>query len=57
MIAPMAESSTKLLKNISFTIMVLALVAGAVIVLGALIKGMREHRAQHHILREMAIAD
>lgn len=57
MIAPIAESSAKLLQNISFTIMVLALVAGAVIVLGALIKGMREHRAQHRVLEELAIAD
>lgn len=46
----------KLLKNISFTIMVMALVAGAAIVLGALLKGMREHRAQHRFLDELAIA-
>lgn len=42
-IAPIATTSALLLKQVSFWIMVSALVSGAVIVLGALISGMREH--------------
>jgi uncharacterized membrane protein YfcA len=41
--APMAAGTAELLKSISFWIMVSALVSGAVIVLGALISGMRAH--------------
>jgi uncharacterized protein len=42
-IATIAEASAGLLKLLSFWIMVAALVTGAVIVLGALVSGMREH--------------
>jgi hypothetical protein len=41
--APMAASTTALLEAVSFWIMVAALVSGAVIILGALANGMREH--------------
>ncbi len=40
-ISPIAEGSAKLLRQVSFWIMVAALVGGAAIVLGALIRGMR----------------
>ncbi len=43
---PMAEGTTALLKNVSFAIMVLALLLGAGIVVWALVKGMREHRQE-----------
>jgi hypothetical protein len=43
-ILPIAEGSAKLLRQVSFWIMVAALVGGATIVLGALIRGMRAHR-------------
>lgn len=46
LIAPMAPETAKLLKNVSFGIMVLALSAGAFIILRALIAGMRQHRAE-----------
>ena len=49
-ITPIASHTSALLKQVSFAIMVAALVTGAVIVLGALIKGMREHA------REQAVA-
>jgi hypothetical protein len=42
-LAPIAESTAALLKAVSFWVMVAALVSGAVIVLGALVSGMREH--------------
>jgi uncharacterized membrane protein YfcA len=42
-IAPLAESTAAALRQLSFWIMVAALVSGAAIVLGALIGGMREH--------------
>jgi uncharacterized membrane protein YfcA len=42
--APMDPGTAGLLKNISFGIMLFALVAGAGIVLNALVKGMHEHR-------------
>ena len=43
-IARLAEGSAKLLRQVSFWIMVAALVGGAAIVLGALIKGIRAQR-------------
>jgi hypothetical protein len=45
-IAPIADGPAALLKGSSFWIMVAALISGAVIVLGALIRGMREHAAE-----------
>ena len=51
LIDTISEPSTKLLKNVSFGIMVLALTLGAVIVLAALIKGLREHRKEEGALR------
>ena len=45
-IAPIAESTAAVLKAVSFWIMVAALVGGAAIVLGALVSGMRAHRAE-----------
>jgi hypothetical protein len=45
------------LKNVSFGIMVLALVLGAGIVLKALVTGMVEHRRQHEELEEALAAD
>ena len=44
MISPLSESTTVILKNVSFAIMILALVVGAGMVLWALVKGMIEHR-------------
>jgi uncharacterized membrane protein YfcA len=46
MIETLSEGTTSLLKNVSFAIMVLALVVGAGIVVWALIKGMREHKQE-----------
>lgn len=43
-ISPLADSTVKLLKNTSFTIMILALFIGAFIVLKALWKGLREEK-------------
>jgi len=56
-IAPMAADTAQLFKNISLGIMLFALVSGAAIVLHALFSGMREHRRQHGILEEPAVAD
>ncbi|CAK0740385.1 putative membrane transporter protein [Gammaproteobacteria bacterium] len=44
LIATLAPATAKLLKNVSFTIMMMALATGAFIILKALIKGMRAHR-------------
>ncbi|MFN3077652.1 MAG: sulfite exporter TauE/SafE family protein [Alphaproteobacteria bacterium] len=44
MIDGLGEATTKLLKNASFSIMILALVLGATIVLWSLVSGMRSHR-------------
>lgn len=57
LIEPMTEATTKLLKNISFSIMILALIVGAAIVLKALIQGMREHKQQHASIEEAVAAD
>ncbi len=46
LIAPMAADTAKLMKNVSFGVMVLALAVGAFIILRALISGMRAHRAE-----------
>lgn len=45
-IAPLATSTAALLRQVSFWIMVAALVGGAAIVLGALVSGMRSHRRE-----------
>lgn len=50
LISPLAETTATVLKNLSFGIMILALVLGAGIVLKALISGMLEHRRQHEML-------
>lgn len=57
MIETLSEGTMKLLKNVSFTIMVLALMAGAFIILKALVQGMREHRRQHEVLEEATATD
>ncbi len=49
-IAPISAETVKLLKAVSFTIMILALIIGAGMVLRALVQGMREHRQQHEVL-------
>ena len=56
-IAPMAAETAQLFKNISFGIMLFALVSGAAIVLHALFSGMREHQRGHRVLEEPAVAD
>ena len=56
-VAPMAVETGQLLKNISFGIMLFALVSGAAIVLHALFSGMREHQRGHRVLEEPAVAD
>ncbi len=43
-IEPLSESTASLLKDLSFGLLIFALVTGATIVFKALIKGMREHR-------------
>ena len=57
MIEPIAAGTAQLLKDVSFGIMILALVLGAGIVLKSLIQGMLEHRRQHHVLREPLATD
>lgn len=51
LITPMAAETGSLMKNVSFGMMIFALLVGAFIVLKALIKGMLEHR------RELAAPD
>jgi len=46
MMAALEEASSALLKNTSFGLLIFALGVGAIIVLSALIKGMRAHRAK-----------
>ena len=46
LITPMASETGSLMKNISFGMMIFALLVGAFIVLRALIKGMLEHRRE-----------
>jgi hypothetical protein len=43
---PIADNTAGLLKQLSFWVMVAALLSGATIVLTALIRGMREHRRE-----------
>jgi hypothetical protein len=57
LISPLGETTISVLKNLSFGIMVLALVLGAGIVLKALVTGMIEHRRQHEELEEALAAD
>jgi uncharacterized membrane protein YfcA len=57
LIDPLEEATMTLLKNISFAIMVMALLLGAGIVLRALLQGMTEHRRQHRMLEEPMAAD
>jgi len=45
-IAPIGSGTTKVLKTVSFYVMVLALVVGASIILRALVGGMRAHRLE-----------
>jgi uncharacterized membrane protein YfcA len=52
LISPLGETTAAVLKNVSFGIMILALVLGAGIVLKALVSGMREHRRQHELLED-----
>ncbi|MEO5376180.1 MAG: sulfite exporter TauE/SafE family protein [Magnetococcus sp. DMHC-6] len=44
LISPIADNTIKILKNSSFSIMILALILGATIILHALLKGRREHQ-------------
>lgn len=46
LITPMAAGTSVLLKNLSFGMMIFALLVGAIIVLKALIKGMLDHRSE-----------
>lgn len=46
-IQTLSETTTKLLKTTSFAIMVIALLTGAILVLKALWKGLREEKLQH----------
>jgi vacuolar-type H+-ATPase subunit I/STV1 len=57
LIAPLGDTTVAVLKNLSFGIMILALVLGAGIVLKALVTGMIEHRRQHEMLEEPLAAD
>jgi hypothetical protein len=57
LISPLGETAVAVLKNVSFGIMVLALVLGAGIVLRALVTGMIEHRRQHEVLEEPPAAE
>ena len=57
LIAAIAPETAKLLKNVSFGVMVLALLLGAGIVLRALLQGMREHKRQHAVLEEATATD
>ncbi|MBF0284711.1 MAG: sulfite exporter TauE/SafE family protein [Magnetococcales bacterium] len=45
-IAPLGATANSLLKNVSFAVMLLALLVGAGIVVGAIIQGMRAHRRE-----------
>jgi hypothetical protein len=57
LIATLAPETAKLLKNVSFGVMVVALLLGAGIVLRALLQGMREHKRQHAVLEEATATD
>lgn len=57
LIATLAPETVKLLKNVSFGVMVVALLLGAGIVLRALLQGMREHKRQHAVLEEATATD
>ncbi len=57
LIATITPETAKLLKNVSFGVMVVALLLGAGIVLRALLQGMREHKRQHAVLEEATATD
>jgi hypothetical protein len=57
LIATLTPETAKLLKNVSFGVMVVALLLGAGIVLRALLQGMREHKRQHAVLEEATATD
>ncbi len=57
LIATITPETAKLLKNVSFGVMVVALLLGAGIVLRALLRGMREHKRQHAVLEEATATD
>jgi hypothetical protein len=46
-IQELSETTTKLLKTTSFAIMMIALLTGAIVVLTALWKGIKEEKLQH----------
>lgn len=56
-IETLSASTSELLSNISFVILAIALLTGAAIILGALLKGMAEHKKQHAVLVESGITD
>lgn len=57
LIQPLGESTARLLGNVSFGIMVLALSLGAFVILRALWQGHRAHLAQHVALEEVGASD
>ncbi|MDH5545760.1 MAG: sulfite exporter TauE/SafE family protein [Gammaproteobacteria bacterium] len=56
-IAPLSANTTQWLDSASFVTLVLALVIGAVVILGALFKGMAEHKKQHAVFVETGATD
>lgn len=56
-IAPLSENMTTILDTTSFSTLVLALVAGAGIILGSLFKGMAEHKRRHAVFIEKGVTD
>ncbi|KAF0135531.1 MAG: hypothetical protein FD153_2086 [Rhodospirillaceae bacterium] len=57
LIAPFTSETVTFLRDVSFAIMILALMIGAGIILWSLFKGMREHQARHEMMEEPTAAD
>jgi len=57
LIPPLGEGQAAVLKTVSFSIMVLALVLGAVVILSTLWQGRRAHLLQHAPLEELGASD
>ncbi|MBF0159230.1 MAG: sulfite exporter TauE/SafE family protein [Magnetococcales bacterium] len=49
LIAPLTEATTAGLKQVSFAIMILALLSGTAIIITALVRGMRDHARERHL--------
>lgn len=57
LIAPISSALRSILNNVSFSLLALALISGAVAILYSLLHGMAAHKRQHEVLRDVVASD